>query len=178
MNTPFETVQVELVNSWWSQLIPVAALFISLFAVGLTLSFRYMDRLQLNVGVIWMPVLTSKMQPFTGQDRITIQVTNKSRTATTEITALLLETNEKKSLGANGPSWSLDSELPVSTGPGQKAFISYSAKSLGAVLTNQGQAVEWVQGMAISGHKTVKGKKHRDIVRKLRDYGREHTFTR
>lgn len=174
MIIPVETVQVQLVNDWWEQVLPVAALLISLFSVALTLVYRYFDRLNLNVSADWTPVITSSMQPFTGLDRITVEVTNRSRTATTEVTTLVLWTNGKKSFGQDGPRWAADSDLPVSLGPGQSASKSYSAQSVGDMLHTEAQSVEWVQGMAVSGHKTVMGKRNRDLVQKLRDYSTNH----
>ena len=175
MRIPVEAVQVQLVNSWWEQVLPVAALLISLFSVALTLLFRYFDRLNLAVAVHWAEVPASGLQPFTGQDRVTVEVTNRSRTATTEVSTLTLRSNEKKALGQDGGRrWHGDSVLPISLGPGQSASISYSAASVGATLLTKGWNVEWVQAMAVSGHKTVLGSKHRALVSKLRDYSEMH----
>jgi hypothetical protein len=169
-----ETVQVELVNAWWEQVIPVAALVISLFSVTLTLVYRYFDRLNLKVSASWTPVVTSSMQPFVGLDRITVEVTNRSRSATTEVTALALRTKDGKSFRQEGRRWPTDSDLPLSLGPGQTASRSFSAQSVGDTLNTQALGVHWVQGIAISGHKTVLSKRRRDLVQRLREYATEH----
>ncbi|MET3949708.1 hypothetical protein [Arthrobacter sp. UYEF36] len=174
MTFPMETVQVQLVNAWWEEIIPVAALVISLFSVALTLVYRYFDRLNLSVTAEWMPVLTSGVQPFTGLDRITVEVTNRSRSATTEVTVLALQSSEKKAFGAAGRPWRFDSDLPISLGPGQSASRSYPAQYVGDMLNNDARGVQWVQAMAVSGHKTVRGRRHRALVQKLRDYASEH----
>ncbi|UXM93321.1 hypothetical protein [Paenarthrobacter sp. JL.01a] len=173
MPFPVETVQVELVNSWWEQILPVAALLISVFSVGLTLAFRYFDRLVLKVQAVWIPVETSSMQMFTGQDVVLVEVTNRSRTATTEVSFLLLQTNEKRTFGAGIRPNPNDSKLPAIIGPGQTASISYSAQRMGQLL-NTSPEVSWIRAMAVSGHKTIRGKKHRDIVGRLRQYANDN----
>lgn len=171
MGFPLETVQVQLVNPWWEQVLPAVALLISLFSVALTLLFRYFDRLKLSATADWTTVIASPRQPFTGLDRVTIEVTNRSRSATTEVTALTLLTSEKKVLGQLSiQRWQEDSELPVTLAPGQSASVSYSAERLGESLNTKGTGVEWVRSMAVCGHKTVFGKKRRDIVKRLREY--------
>jgi hypothetical protein len=165
-----DTVQVQLVNAWWEQVIPVAALLFSLFSIALTLLYRYFDRLKLTVAADWTPVLTSSMQPFTGLDRITVEVTNRSRTATTEVTLLALQSDEKKTFGDDSNRWALDTDLPISLGPGQTAVRSFSAQAIGDKIGAHAPGMAWVQGVAESGHKTVLGKRRRDLVKRLRDY--------
>lgn len=175
MRIPLETVQVELVSSWWSQVLPVAALLISLFSVALTLVFRYFDRLNLRVTAEWVPVRASmaQLQPFTGQDVVLVEVTNRSRTATTEVSRLTLRTNEKRALGSSIRAHRDDVELPVTLGPGQTASLTYSAKLTGQLLA-EAPGVTWVRAMAVSGHKTVLGKKLKGIVGDLRKYGEDN----
>lgn len=174
MTFPMDTLQVQLVNAWWEQIIPVAALVISLFSVALTLLYRYFDRLNLSVKVEWLPVLTSGMQPYTGLDRVTVEVTNKSRSATTEITSLTLQSSEKRALNSSGRPWKFDSDLPISLGPGQSASRSYAAQIVGDTLNNDARGVQWLQALAVSGHKSVRSKRYRAIVQRLRDYARKH----
>jgi hypothetical protein len=172
---PVEAVQVQLVNSWWEQVLPVAALFFSLFSIALTLLFRYFDRLKLAVSAEWTSVATSGMQPFTGLDRVTVEVTNRSRSAATEITVLSLKTDEQRTLGQLiHQRWQADSDLPITLAPGQSASISYSAERLGEMLNNRAARVKWVQGIAVCGHKTVLGKQNRDLVTRLRAYAIEN----
>jgi hypothetical protein len=78
MHFPFDALQVQLVNSWWEQLLPVAALLLSLFSVALTLVFRYSERLNLKVVTHWSYRMGAH-GISRGTARIGVEVTNRSR---------------------------------------------------------------------------------------------------
>lgn len=172
MNIPAETVQVQLVNAWWEQMIPLAAILISLFAVGLTLCFRFLDRLNLVVDTSRSIFVGGAYDAGEGADRINVRVTNKSPTVSTHITSLTLELPNGHTFtwADAGPS---DDKLPKVLGPGESASVSYPALGLGIVL--QQRKSKWVRAHAVSGHKTVRGKKSRTMVTNLRTYAIEHS---
>ncbi|KNH16304.1 hypothetical protein ACU18_14205 [Arthrobacter sp. ZBG10] len=173
MDIAAETVQVQLVNSWWEQIIPVAALLISLFAVGLTLFFRYADRLRLKVNTSWSTMIGHDGDILEGEDRVTVEVTNKSPNITTQITALTLQLAGGNNFAYMDPGpW--DDQLPKTIGPGESMSLSYPARGLGIALQGQANGAGWVRGRAVSGHKTVVAKKRRDLVRELRSYALRH----
>jgi hypothetical protein len=175
MDIAAETVQVQLVNSWWEQVIPLAALLISLFSVGLTLSFRYVDRLRLRVSTSWSTMLGHDREILEGADRVNVEVTNKSPNITTQITALSLQFAGENNFAYMDPvPW--DDELPKTIGPGESVSLSYTAQGLGIALQGKAKGAKWVRGRAVSGHKTVVGRKRREMVRELRAYAIRHPY--
>lgn len=177
MYIPVEPVQVQLVNAWWEQIIPIAALLLSLFSVALTLVFRYNERLKLAVSVNWMSMVGGNPPAPEGTDRVSIEVTNRSRSTTTEVTELTLEFLNKKKF-AYTDSFPGDSTLPVTLAPGQSAYLSYPAQGLGITLNGPAKDARWVRAMAVSGHKKVRGKKSRALMHDLRTYAVEHPLPR
>lgn len=163
-----ETVQVQLVNSWWEQVIPLAAILISLFAVGLTLYFRYADRLKLVLDTSYSLFIgpTYDADGDGGSDRINVRVTNKSPTMTTEVSSLTLELPKRRTFAylEAGPD---DDKLPKVLGPGQSASLSYLVKGLSITLSQMDSKPKWLRAKAVSGHKTVKGKKDRKMAKSL-----------
>lgn len=179
MNILVETVQVQLVNSWWEQIIPLAAILISLFAVGLTLYFRYADRLKLVLDTSYSlfvgPIYAAGADG--GSDRVNVRVTNKSPTMTTQVTSLTLELPKGRTFAyvEAGPS---DDKLPKVLGPGQSASLSYPVKDLGIALSQMDPKPKWLRARAVSGHKTVKGKKDRNMARRLSTYAKPRSVDR
>lgn len=169
-----ETVQVELVNAWWEQLLPLVAILISLFSVGLTLYFRYVDRLNLVLDTSQSMFMGEAFDSGGGDDRINVRVTNKSPTLTTHITTLTLELPGGKTFAYLdvGP---VDDKLPKALGPGESASLSYPAAGLGTALQQMRPQPKWVRAMAVSGHKKVRGKKDRRMATNLRTYAIEHS---
>lgn len=170
-----DPVQVQLVNAWWEQIIPVAAFLISLFSVALTLAFRFRDRLQLEVTTSWSYMLDSDMKFVEGEDRVEVRVTNKSPNFTTEISGLTLQLAGGNNFAYTDPGPG-DDALPKTLGPGQSAALSYAARGLGITLNTGAKSANWVRGRAVSGHKTVVGKRRRGLVRDLRAYAVKHPY--
>ena len=169
MNIVVETVQVQLVNAWWEQVIPLAAILISLLAVGLTLYFRYADRLKLVLDTSQLIVMDPSYDANGEDDRVNVRVTNKSPTMTTEVTSLTLELPHGQTL-TSFEAWPSDDKLPKVLGPGQSASVSYPMKGVGTSLNQVNPKPKWVRARADSGHKTVKGKKDRKTAANLRTY--------
>lgn len=169
MHFPFDALQVQLVNSWWEQLIPVAALLLSLFSVGLTLVFRYTERLNLKVATHWSNLMGGNEDSSPGTDRIGVEVTNRSRSTTTEVTHLTLEFSGKKHFIYTA-GFVADSELPMTLGPGQSATHSFSAQGLGFSLNGGARHARWVRAKAVCGHRTFYGKRDYLLARDLRAY--------
>lgn len=171
MNIVLETVQVQLVNAWWEQIIPLAAILISLFAVGLTLYFRYADRLKLVLDTSYSLFIgpTYDADADRGSDRVNVRVTNMSPTMTTQVTSLTLELPNGSTFAylEAGPG---DDNLPKVLGPGQSASLSYPVRGLGIALSQINPKPKWLRAKAVSGHKTVKGKKDRRMATSLSTY--------
>ena len=166
MNIVVETVQVQLVNPWWQQIIPLGAILISLFAVGLTLYFRYSDRLKLVLDTSYSLFIGPAYDTGGGSDRVNVRVTNKSPTMTTQVTSMALELPNGSTFAylEAGPG---DDKLPKVLGPGQSASWSYPVKGLGIALSQVDPKPKWLRANAVSGQKTVKGKKDRSMVTSL-----------
>lgn len=173
MSIVSDPVQVQLVNAWWVQVVPIAAFLISLFSVALTLAFRFRDRLQLEVTTSWSFMLDSDMEFISGEDRVDVRVTNKSPNFTTEISGLTLQLAGGSNFAYTEPGPG-DDALPKTLGPGQSATLSYAARGLGITLNAGAKSANWVRGRAVSGHKTVVGKRRRGLVRDLRAYAVKH----
>lgn len=169
-----ETIQVQIVNAWWEQLLPLVAIVISLFSVGLAVYFRYVDRLNLILDTSQSMFIGEAYDSAGGADRINVRVTNKSPTMTTHITSLTLELPDGKTFAYLdvGPS---DDKLPKALGPGESASLSYPAEGLGTALQRTRPRPKWVRAMAVSGHKKVRGKKDRKMATNLRTYSIEHS---
>lgn len=163
MNSVVETVQVQLVNAWGEHIIPLAAILISLFAVGLTLYFRYADRLKLVLDTSYSLFMSPTYDADGGSDRVNVRVTNKSPTMTTQVTSLALELPNGSTFAylEAGPN---DDKLPKVLGPGQSASLSYPVRGLSIALSQMDPKPKWLRAKAVSGHKTVKGKKDRSMV--------------
>lgn len=172
MNVVLETVQVQLVNAWWEQVIPLAAILISLFSVGLTLYFRFADRLNLALNASPSTLISTERGWLEGQDRIYVRVTNKSRTMSTQITSLTLQLPDSGTL-IYTDMWPDDDELPKTIGPGESVSRSYSAKVVGQTLEQH--KPKWIRAHAVSGHKTIKAEKDRPMAKYLRAYAIKHS---
>lgn len=173
MLIPAETVQVQIVNAWWEQLLPLAAILISFFSVGLTVYFRYVDRLNLALDTSQSIFVGESPAAGAGQDRINVRVTNKSPNLTTYITSLTLELPNGNTV-AYLDSWPLDDKLPKALGPGDSASLSWPLTAVGSALHAMRPKPKWVRALAVSGHRKVKGKKDRKLAANLRSYAIAH----
>lgn len=173
IKVPPAVVRVELVDAWWASLVPVAAVVLSLLSIGLTLWFRYSDRLRLHVELSWLSMLDNDMQLVEGADRISVEVTNRSRTATTQVTSLSIQFTGGKTFAYMnvGPG---DDELPVVLGPGGSASMSFPMKGMGISLNHRPQKPTWTRAVAVCGHRKVLGKKDRKMPAELMDYARKY----
>ncbi|GER23286.1 hypothetical protein NCCP1664_17820 [Zafaria cholistanensis] len=168
-----EPIQVELVSAWWESLLPLAAFVISLLSVGLTLWFRFSDRVRLEVSLsAAIPILDPPL-PQEGIERTVVTVTNRSRSASTEITALELELSDGSSFVRFDPGPG-DVVLPKRLDAGASCRVSYDSRSLGLALNGDKKHVKWVRGHAVSGHKTAHGKRSVKRAQQLRNYAVEY----
>lgn len=164
-----EPIQVELISEWWEQLLPMAALGLSLLSLGLTLWFRFSDRLKLSVSMTWSMYLDSMGGFSQGSDRLNIIVTNRSRTAITQVTELTLQLPSGGNFARVEPGIT-DDALPITLGPGESASVSYETRGVGITLNGEAKEAAWVRGRAVCGHRTVLGKKDRKTADQLRTY--------
>lgn len=171
-----DVLRVELVHSLWENLLPVAAIVISLVSVCLTLWFRFSDRLKVNSKLSWlMPVAADGSAPI-GQDRLLIRATNRSRTATTEIAQLQLGLQGNKTF-ARLEQTIYDADLPVTLEPGQSIEVTFDAYGLGVTLRELGPKGKWIRPIAQSGHRSFKGRKDAKTVRELIKYAQDNPRT-
>lgn len=162
-----EIVQVELVAPWWENLMPVAALAISLVSVALTLWFRYSERLRLSVKLGYAYPVGGGAWGHLQQEFVTVTVTNKSRTATTHISNLGLALDSGGTF-IRMEGLPTDARLPATLEPGQSISGSYEFGSLSQSFQQNRSAAKWVRGFAICGHKVAKGKKSKTMAQSLR----------
>lgn len=151
----------------------MAALFLSLLSLGLTLWFRYSDRLKLSVSTSWSMYLDSRGEFSQGADRLNIIVTNRSRTAITQVTELTLQLPNHGNFARIEPGIT-DDTLPIVLGPGESASVSYEARGVGITLNGEAKETAWVRGRAVCGHRTVFGKKDRRAADQLRTYASQN----
>ena len=85
---------------------------------------------------------------------------------TTEVSSLTLELPKRRTFAylEAGPD---DDKLPKVLGPGQSASLSYLVKGLSITLSQMDSKPKWLRAKAVSGHKTVKGKKDRKMAKSL-----------
>lgn len=168
-------IQVELVSNGLDAWLPFLAIVLSLLSIGLTLWFRFNERLKLDVGIGWSTMLGHRMEILEDEDRLKVEVTNRSRTATTQVTALTIQFNGGKNFAYMEPGPG-DDDLPVILGPGESASVSYKAQGMGITLNQPGVKATWIRARAVCGHRTVLGKKSRTNPRELREYAIKHPY--
>lgn len=177
MFIPVEAVQVQIVNAWWEQLLPLLAILISVFSIGLTVYFRYVDRLNLVLDISHSMFVGDSPAAGKGKDRLNIRVTNKSPNLTTHITSLSLELPNGHRV-AYTDLWPYDDKLPKALGPGDSASLSWPITALGKSLHGMTPKPRWVRALAVSGHKKVRGKRHPKLAATLRAYAITHANNR
>lgn len=161
---PGEVVQVELIDTWWESLLPISAIVISLISVGLTLWFRFSERLKVSIKFSWITPVSDSQGLRVDQERLAIEATNRSRDAVTELSSMRLELPNGKALQRLEFS-DYDHELPASIGPGQSVMVTFDAYGLGSSLLELGEKGRWVRPVAECGHKTFKGRKDSKLVK-------------
>ncbi|MEZ2371414.1 hypothetical protein [Arthrobacter sp. RCC_34] len=173
MNSPVYVIRVQLVKDGPGQLLPIVSIAVSVFSVALTLIFRRRDRPRLSA-------MTNRAIPVglgrnaEGSARIYVTVTNKSRTATTQVSQLTLELPDGGTF-AHTERWRADDVLPADLGLGTSVRISNPVRGPGISLLNEQVPTSWIRARAVCGHRRTAGRNQRKLIETVRAYAMERS---
>lgn len=159
-----EVVRVELVDSWWQQVLPVLALLLSLFSVGLTLWFRKQEglriRTQVSPAFLGLPGGTAEC--------LSVELANISRSTSTNISGVSLALNEKVGIFyAHNAFPMVSANLPARIQPGETLTVMFPMDDHLEQLRTMDPPADRMQPVVTTTHKTLHGKPHRKLARSL-----------
>ncbi|WP_394163337.1 hypothetical protein [Galactobacter valiniphilus] len=159
-------LRVALESNWWSEALPIAALVVSMVSIGLTLWFRYSDRLRLSVKVARAhPVTDSGL----GQEHLSVEVVNRSRQQVTVVQDIVFESSQGDSAIALGVPLNglTDLRLPKVLGPGERVTRYFPLADLKLTASRHFRQALWIRAKVVTGHKDVCAKKSRALLAEL-----------
>lgn len=150
-------VQVELVGGTiWDWLLPVAAILVSLFSLGLTLWFRRTDRARIEL---------SRMVALVGTTPITyyyvVKATNRGRTGTTQVDSVVLTAQGLDEQFTAVGTLSIETALPWRLGPGESALRYFAKDFVDDALQSRGKSDADLIAIANTGHGEFRSKVQR-----------------
>lgn len=156
-------IEVQLVGqSWWGSWLPVLALGVSVFSVGLTLWLRRRDDARIVVHTS-QSLITGLAVPTRF---IVIEATNRGRSGSTRLTAMMLRTKDGRAIVSPGFA-QMDSALPMRLEPGDGAAVYLDLADTARILAESGLKVRDVYPIARTGHGDYRGRLSPGLVQSL-----------
>lgn len=154
---PVNVVQVELVGGTiWDWLLPVAAILVSLFSLGLTLWFRRTDGARIEL---------RRMVALVGTTPITyyyvVTATNRGRTGTTQVNSVVLTAQGLDEQFTAVGTLSIETPLPWRLGPGESAARYFAKDFVDDELKQRGKSAADLIAIASTGHGNFRSKVQR-----------------
>jgi hypothetical protein len=145
-------VQVEIVNNWWDELLPIAAILISLGTLAYTLWIRYSDNARLEVSA------TSFVAsgPLGDGWYVAVEATNTGRVGATIVQTVRFKLPNGKYLNA-WESAMPTVTLPKTMNPGESMTYVFNKEELAAQLVQHECPPEKAVPQVVTGHKTYNG---------------------
>lgn len=162
-----EVVRVELVDQWWQQVLPVLALAVSLFSVGLTLWFRRQEgpRLKVSLSSSFL-VLEDTL------DSVSVRMRNVSRASSSMITSVSLRMPDGRSFAyVYPPVPGMVGQLPHTLASGEELSVFFITGELIRSLAQhqeQPEQLRWLQAVVSTGHREFKSKRSKALAAEVR----------
>ena len=159
-----EIVRVELVDPWWQQLLPLAALGISLFSVVLTMVFRYGERVRVRV-------TAHKIVPHQSRRSgdLRVSVRNLSRGISTSATGvtMLVESRIEGRKDVQRIPTGAENQPPRLISPGEQVDVSFGWTGVLHALREHDRVVESIRFEVNTTHGPRTSKHDRQLMRDL-----------